>query len=683
MSQKINKIFLAKISIIFLFCILVSFNILISQDNTKDISKDIIAQLALGEKFYKEKNYKQSRMHYKLAMDINPGSIKAHMGYARVSLLLGAKKEALNSFKKILDNDPKNKEALAGVVEVLAEEEKFDEAMKLLEDGLKDEPYHPLLLLTRASVLLKMGKNELALKKLEEAKKYVSLGYEYNLLFARSHIALKKFKIANEILDKVIAEYPENPGGFIEKAKLNYAIAEHEPKVDIPALMNDSIYLLKTALALNKDNYDKENSESKRLLIKNLIWFHKYEEAIKYCDELLDVFPTDPTLHYYNSYLGIKTNNDSKPNISFGKMLDIQDLNEISRFSAESYALSKLNEFNPTRTSLGKYRLDMYLGNKNDYLYSYSYYNLERASKLIPNNSKLKKELSEYYYYSGDLIKLIHMLEKERKEDPTNFKIHNRLEAAISKFKDKLLYKEGFVAINGNVENEFRSEQEIFIFDLKPEQLMNIYPDTGIKISESLKFALGFYPRIKVITGIEDDEIRKNIRSSQKEPVPYTDAINYSSDILDSLDINRKLHNQIRYIGYGSFLEEKNLIKVKFNIYDRNNGKLIENLKVTSNGRNSLAEVSVRLADKILSEIPLMGKIIKLKEDRVLLNIGSKDLVTKGKNLGVVRENKIIAEIEPEIIEEFTTIGIPMSKDWKKVLELKDNVILMPDKTIK
>lgn len=67
--------------------------------------------------------------------------------------------------------DSKNKDAIAGLAEIQADLGKSKEALELIESALKEEPYNPELLLARAYVLLKAGKNKLALIKLEEARK--------------------------------------------------------------------------------------------------------------------------------------------------------------------------------------------------------------------------------------------------------------------------------------------------------------------------------------------------------------------------------------------------------------------------------------------------------------------------------------------------------------------------------
>ena len=290
-----HGIFLNFTSKLLLICMLLSFSpfqLLLSQE------KEAGEYIQLGDKFLKEKNYREALVNFKQALLKNSGSIKANLGFAKSSFFLGSKLDAEIGFKRTLELDAKNKEAIAGLAEIQADMGKFKEAQELLESSLKEEPYSPELLLARAYVLLKAGKNKLALIKLEEAKKRVAQTYEFKLLLAKVYIANKDFKKATLIIDELISKHPENPNSFNQKAILNFEMLKDS--TDSYRLMKETYAFLHTALSLDGDNF-----ESKRLLIKNLLWLGKYDsedkpekynEAKKYAQDLLNDFPKDPYL---------------------------------------------------------------------------------------------------------------------------------------------------------------------------------------------------------------------------------------------------------------------------------------------------------------------------------------------------------------------------------------------------
>lgn len=637
--------------------------------------------IQLGEKFLKEKNYREALVSYKQALIKNPGSIRANLGFAKSSLNLGSKQDAETGFKRTLELDSKNREAIAGLAEIQADLGKYKEAMDLLESSLKEEPYNPELLLARAYVLLKAGKNKLALIKLEEAKKRVVQNYEFKLLLAKVYIANKDFKKANQIVDDLIAKHPENPNSFNQKAILNFEMLKDSS--DTYRLMKETYTLLHTALSL-----DGNNHESKRLLIKNLLWLgkfdttdnlEKYAEAKKITLDLLHDYPNDPYLQYISGYISYKLNHGEDSAENYLRLLELQELNELGRFSAENYAISKLNENHTLRVTLGKYRLDRYRATRNEYLYNEAFFHLKRAEKLIPTNSELKQELLEYYYKNGDLYRLLHYLTKMRDDNVDDMKIHNRLENVYHKYKQTLIYREGFTSESGRMNQGFRTEPEIFIFDPEPDKSLYTYPDASLQIANAIKFAISLHPNLKLISGSEEAQIRNAIKK-KKGVEAYTESVYYSPDSIDILDIDRKEGSRIRYIAYGTFTEDKNNLTVRYKIYDRVSGKIIDTINTTASNRNSIAEISVRVAKRISNSIPLDGRIIKINQDGVIVNLGTKDGIDKDFILEAVIPGQDNIKMKVITVDEYVSKAIPEEKGWGKNLSLRDRIIVVGKK---
>jgi tetratricopeptide (TPR) repeat protein len=647
-----------------------SFVSIISQE------KEAGEYIQLGDKFLKEKNYREALVNYKQALIKNSGSIKANLGFAKSSLFLGSKLDAEAGFKRTLELDSKNKDAIAGLAEIQADLGKSKEALELIESALKEEPYNSELLLARAYVLLKAGKNKLALIKLEEARKRVVQNYEFKLLLAKVYIANKDFKRANQIIDELISKYPENPNSFNQKAILNFEMLKDS--TDPHRLMKETYTFLHTALSLDGDNF-----ESKRLLIKNLLWLakfdliekEKYKEAEKYVQELLTEFPNDPYLQYIAGYINYKLDKGEESAENYLKLLELQELNELGRFSAENYAIAKLNENHALRTKLGKYRLERFRFTKKEFLYNEAFFHIKRAEKLIPTNSEIKQELLEYYYSNGDLYRLLLFLTKTRDENIDDMKIHNRLENVFHRFKKTLIYREGFTSEDGKINFGIRSEPEVFVFDPEPEKSLFTYPDASMQIGNAIKFALSLQPSMKLISGFEENKIRSEIKK-KKGIEAYTESVYYTPDALDVLDKDRKRDNIIRYIAYGTFTEDKNNITVKYKLYDRVSGKIMDTINTTASNRNSLAEISMRVSKRITSVIPLSGRIIKINQDSVIINLGSKDGIVKNQILEATRLGLDNIPMKVVTVDEYIAKVVPEVTSWTKNLGLKDKVIV-------
>jgi tetratricopeptide (TPR) repeat protein len=634
--------------------------------------KETNEYLNIADKNFVAKNYRESLANYKIALTKNPGSIRANLGYAKSSLHLGSRQDAEFGFKKTLELDSKNRDAIIGLAEIISDYGNYNEALKLVEDTLKEDPYHQGLLLSRANLLLKSGKKDLALMRLEQAKSKVAENLEFKLLLAKVHTANKNFDKSEILIDEMIAKYPESPEPFILKSELNF---ERLEKSENPhRLMKETNSYLITALALDGDNTD-----AKRLIIKNLLWLankdnSRYEEAKKYTNELLEQSPNDPFLQYISGFINLKLSLKDDTAENYLKLLEIQELNEIGRFAAENYSIDKLDSNHILRVKLGKYRLNQYKIAKNDYYYDIAYFHLMRAEKLIPQHRELQKELLDYYYKKTDLYLLLQYLIKERDNDIEDMKIHNRLENAFHRFKQTLIYREGFTNKEGKIDFSIFNGPEIFIFDPKPEQSTHSYPDSSLQIANAIKFALSLRNDIRLVKGTEEEQIR-NLLKTKKGSEAYTDAIYYTPEIIEYLNQYRKADNMIRYIGYGTFSEDKNKIILKYKLYDRVTGKVLSTIHTSGENRNAIAEISTRIAQNFTSKLPLEGKIIKIKSESVLISLGTKHGIKKDQILPVYRNNKEISKVKITNLDEYISEGIPEG-NWTRELSLKDRVSL-------
>lgn len=619
--------------------------------------------LALGEKAYREKKYRQALANFKSALDENPSSSKANLGFAKSSLALGSRVDSLNSYKKVLETDPKNKEALGGVSEIMSLEGSHDEALDLVEAGLREEPYNVILLVQRATILLRMGRSELALRRLEEAKKKINDNYEYFLLLAKAHSANRNYAKSIEIVDQLLRQYPENPDVFFEKANLIYQLAAKEKdKENRTETMHQALSYLDTALSL-----DPKHENSRILGVKIQIWLGKYEEAYSFTRELLIDLPYDPAINHFNAYLANYLGDRKEATRSYTNLLNIDELNIVARYAIEDYVLKNSAERETLRTKLGLYRFDLFEKSNTDLEYKIANYHLNRASLLIPEHKKLKATVVEDSYKFGDRQKLLSYLLQERKENPDDIKISNRIENLVKKIKDTLTYMEGFSDRDGALLPNLRSEPEIFLFDLKPEEFVPDFPDTPQVLTSSLKFALTLKPQVKIVSGEEEKLIREAV-VNQMGKSNFTNAVYYSSDALELLNLKRRKDNMIRFVGHGTFKTNPNSISVKYNIYDRTTGKNIRNISINTFGRNRLEDFSARLADEIVANLPLTGKIIKVKKESVILNIGYKDGIRKGDIFIAEDRGRELGILKLTNLDDYISEGEFEEINWKKII---------------
>ncbi|MCB1191296.1 MAG: tetratricopeptide repeat protein [Leptospiraceae bacterium] len=635
-------------------------------------AKEVSKHIEEGEKYFQDKSYRQALSQYQLAIAKNPGSLRAHLGFAKSSLRLGSKADALNSFKKVLELDPKNSEAIAGVAEILSLDGNFQDAIRLIKVGLNDNPYDPLLIKSEAAILLKKGDHELALRKLEDAKYKTTVDYDFNILLVQAYIESKRFKQAKKLIEEILQKYPENPQTFIEKAKLNFKLASSKEVKNLDVLMKKSLSLLQTAYSL-----DQNNDEGAKLLVKNLIWLGKLEDALVYNKQLLEKYPKNSSLWYINAYLYVRMGNTNEAAKSYQNLIQWNDFDEIGRYSAENFSLHNLNEHNQLRRNLGKYRYNRYKLDLSDFLYRDAEFNINRSLLLIPRSKKLNKLALDFYSRNKNLTGLVHVLEKMRDSNPDNLKIQNKIQNTMGRMKKSLAYREGFIKMDGLHEYEFRKPPEIFIFDPTPKKFLPDHPDSPVIIGESIKFALSHKPEVKVVKRKNEAKIRSMIGKISGNTA-YTNGIYYSYDNLSVLDNYRKNTGSfIRFVGYGNFNEGKEKLDIDFHVYDRSIGKVICNIDMMLRGKNALVELSTRVSERVVKCLPKSGNVIKIKEDEIIVNLGLVDGIKKDQMLIVKRNGKDISKLKIKVVDELISSAVPLSRNWKRYIGLNDKVFIL------
>ena len=71
-----------------------------------------------------------------------------------------------------------------------------------------------------------------------------------------------------------------------------------------------------------------------------------------------------------------------------------------------------------------------------------------------------------------------------------------------------------------------------------------------------------------------------------------------------------------------------------------NRGYIISEFEVTGKGKESLGDVSLKTAVKLYDTIPYSGRILKLKDDGILVNLGIIDGVVTGSRLVIYMDSR-------------------------------------------
>ena len=84
----------------------------------------------------------------------------------------------------------------------------------------------------------------------------------------------------------------------------------------------------------------------------------------------------------------------------------------------------------------------------------------------------------------------------------------------------------------------------------------------------------------------------------------------------------------------------------------------------------------MRVSKRITSVIPLSGRIIKINQDSVIINLGSKDGIVKNQILEATRLGLDNIPMKVVTVDEYIAKVVPEVTSWTKNLGLKDKVIV-------
>lgn len=631
------------------------------------IHSESLQNIEIAENFYQEGDYKKSLTYWLKALQSNPNSTKAMLGYAKTSLQLNSTQDALTYYNKVLKIDPNNTEAQAGYGMVLLYQNKPNEAREYLEESLKKNPNDIYLLLSIAEVFIELGKTDLAIYKLEKARKFQPNEMNISEKLTNLYISQGKLLKAEQLIQEILENQP-NSIPLERNLAILYAVQAYQEALSNPKAWNSytsSKNLFETILVkkpkdaisrfwLAKLNVWKENgySEDAKNIILNLL--SEYPSNEVYLRFLADLYFLKGTLNPLEKKELENTLNN---------LLEKNDLDELLRFQAEEFCIHNLPLESIFRKKLGKYRYERYLAEKNSLYYESSLYHLYRARQLIPNHNDLANSLLEEFNRSKQIFSYLQIITNLRDNDPSNFKLQNKLEQAVLNAKKTLEYKEGFVSPTSFHSQETTSLPKIVLLDIQPElQFPNPILSPSI-LKLGILHALENTPGIHLANMDEWNQIKDFVQNQKNKSYnPYHKSIYF--------DLNETVGypEEVRFIGFGTFKETNRSIQIHFQIYDRKTGKFFNPIKLFSEGRSSLARISSSIARRIKELIPKEGKILKIKKNGVIINLGYRNGLKNNDRIQFLEENKVL--MEGKIIELGESISLvkPDNLSWERLL---------------
>lgn len=217
------------------------------------------ARLYLAEAYFWSKEYARAEKQIRIVLKKEPNLSEALMIAGDIARLRRQYKEAIHYYDRVLALDPMREDAQEYIADItlklmitkeleenvldqhetplekeadhLADEEKYEKALVIYEELLKEFPEQPTYLIKAAEVCIELKRFELAQTYLQEALIIDPYDHDARFLLASLYFRLGNYRLARRQVGIILEENPRNGNalvllGRIEMAQNNFEMAE-------------------------------------------------------------------------------------------------------------------------------------------------------------------------------------------------------------------------------------------------------------------------------------------------------------------------------------------------------------------------------------------------------------------------------------------------------------------------
>ena len=614
------------IIIIFIITVFLSGHVSNAQ-NAISLNKD-------GWAYYKKTEYDRALFCFANSLRLNGRYYDSMLGAGKSYFALGVFDRALEMFSDALKYDTKSVDALNGIGMVLSETGRFTDAIGYFEKAYAisgdsiDSEYGI------AYVYYKMDKRLWAKRKLENIFKSNPYHFQSLLLMADIKTDEGRLKEARAYVEKAIDSATESPEGHIRYGNIllkNYLITGD------PDSLDEARASYQRALSINPENF-RANMNMGLISLMEIddynfnraisgggggdILKSKTDAAISYINKAAQVNKTRSVLYCLS--LAYDMSGDKTRALE-------QMLAAYAKFPSDALLKGKLEDFlvlneyksaHPARVMLSSENIELSKLNRRDSLHANVIYYLRRSLLMNPLNKDVREQLINYYSILDYNKLMIDEMKNILMQYP-EFRYQDALNLAIIKRRDRLYAREGYTG-----DDTPRDVPNILVLNFNSAGKITDHPDAGKIAARNLTFALQQFGRMKS-PGLKDREL---LAGNLK-----TDGENLFNTIKKIKQVTDKGEIKVDYLIFGEISEVDDYISINLKIMDFNRGYIIYELNESKKGRENLNLLSILTAEKIYNIIPYSGKVLKVKENGIILNLGLFDGIKEGTELVIYR----------------------------------------------
>lgn len=581
--------------IYFIIIFLIFFNNLYSQNAAHWFSK--------GEEDYQKSNWDDALYYFKKAAQKNPYYSKALFKIAKINVKLKNYDEAGKYVDKLLKVTPLSVDGLVLQGQLFFKKKEYSKALKIFSKVKKTEPLNYDALNGIAKIHIKKRYFTEAEKYLNKLLKIDKKRVEGYLTYAELYITQNKYRKAEKYLKKGEYFNPAHPD-------INFYYG----------LIYDKQNNLKEAKYFYEKAYYRRDDDSDTILNLADVYFklRDWGKAIEFIKSSLKEFSKLPLL-YNKLGLSYQFKNDIDNALdNFKKAYQLNSTDDIIKYHLEDLFIAEKSLYNKDRKKLAAFHFQeakKFNKNFNNYNALYEY---KRGLQLYSENWRQRSDLGLLYKRLGFLEKYLKELKVASMLNPGNQKLKDKYNVAQTFKKKRLSYK-----LHIEQYKIKKNKIRIFITGFNKGKNDFINNQTGKVLSDSIKNHLNLYRQFACVDNDKDNiDYYFNMKRNKVKKLSRASSADY--------------------YAYGTFKENADYLSVSFKLYPVKKDDPIKAFSSTARGKDKLFFLSKDIAGQIKDFFPVTGTIIKIIDNKIIINIGKDEGIKKGDKFEIFNQGGIL-----------------------------------------
>lgn len=586
---------------------------------------------------YNRTEYDRAIFNFVNSLRINSRYSDSLIGAGKSYYALGIYDKSLDMYIDALRLDPNSTDALNGIGMVLTDTGRFTEAIEYFEKSYKISGDNPESQYGLAYVYYRMDKRIWAKRKLDNIFKSNPYHYQSLLLMADIKADEGRINEARDFVEKAINSSSDTPAGYIKYGSI---LLKHYLKTGDSDLLAEAKDSYNRALAINPDNY-QANRDMGMIALMELEDMNSARAVAGSFDEAAYRERAAVATGYLSRAASIISNRSTVYSLSLAYELSGDRnmaieymLKAYKMFPSDSMLKGKIEDFlvlndyksaYPARVMLSNENIELSRLNRKESLHDNVIYYLRRALFLNPQNKEVREQLINYYSILDYNSLMIDEMKNLLQLYP-DYRTQDMLNLAIIKRRDRLYNREGYA----NIETP-RDVPRVMVLNFDNAGRIADHADSGRTVARGITFALQQFGRMRIVGIREREEVAGSLK---------TGGDNLFTAIKKIKDYRDETGAGIDFIIYGDIYEVDDYLSINCRVMDMNRGYIISEFEISGRGKESLGLVSMKTAGRIYNTIPYSGKILKLKDEGILVNLGLVDGVTTGTQLVIYLDSR-------------------------------------------